>query len=440
MIDSFENGVGPSLEPVEENTAPINPFDFIGDVKERATKAPTAPQPPSLQNARGFPTHRKRNVQSRFKKSRQDDQNQDAASVSISNTGTTGSSRPGEDDFMTSERHRIDEENRQRLAEMSQEEIDEERADLLKSLDPGLLQRLMNRANTAIIDEGGSNADFPGLEKEKEQQKQESSPEKTKPRKSVKFAETVETSDNAAEEERPTGGEALPEDVDNEIIGNIAAAEESLPFDSSIHFPQPPQPPSLDPSSPNFLNDLHEKYFPSLPEDPEKLEWMRAAPVSTYSASQTSFDPKDIRFDFTGALIPPKRAAEIPVTLGLHHHGDSPDTAGYTIPELATLARSSVAAQRCVAFQTLGRLLYRLGKGEMGNPGDGSQGTVGEEDTLGGLARALWSEVEKEKIIEICITESEGKIAGGRHVSARSFATEAIWLWQKGGGRRWKAT
>ena len=36
--------------------------------------------------------------------------------------------------------------------------------------------------------------------------------------------------------------------------------------------------------------------------------------------------------------------------------------------------------------------------------------------------------------------ESEGKgVAGGRHMSARAYATEAVWLWQKGGGRRWKA-
>ena len=133
-------------------------------------------------------------------------------------------------------------------------------------------------------------------------------------------------------------------------------------------------------------------------------------------------------------------AAEIPVTAGLHHHGEAPEAAGYTIPELAMLARSSFPAQRCISFQTLGRLLYRLGKGEFGNPGDGGQNTVGAEDTLGELARGLWGEVEKQGVVEICVAESEGKIANGRHVSARAYATEAVWLWQRGGGRRWKAT
>lgn len=176
-----------------------------------------------------------------------------------------------------------------------------------------------------------------------------------------------------------------------------------------------------------------------MPADPEKLEWMTTAPSNAYSASQSSLDPKDIRFAFTGALIPPSLAAEIPVTQGLHHHGNAPDAAGYTISELAMLARSSVPAQRCVAFQTLGRILYRLGRGEFGNAGDGGQGTVGAEDTLGELARGLWHEVQKESVLEVCLAESEGRgVAGGKHVSARAYATEAVWLWQQGGGRTWK--
>ena len=81
-----------------------------------------------------------------------------------------------------------------------------------------------------------------------------------------------------------------------------------------------------------------------------------------------------------------------------------------------------------------------MGRGEFGNPGDGGEGTVGAEDTLGELARGLWGEVEREGVIEVCVNESEGRgIAGGKHVSAKAYATEAVWLWQKGGGRRWKA-
>ncbi|KAK6005491.1 hypothetical protein QM012_007133 [Aureobasidium pullulans] len=434
-IDDFDAQNSPEVASAPQV---FNPFNFVADVQERKpTAAPTPPQPPAFKNSpSGFPAHRKRNVQSKFKKSRQ----QDAEPVAPTPQPQSNVLDDDDDDFMTTERRRIDEENRQRIAEMSPEEIEEERRELLSSLDPSLIQRLLARAT---IEEGGSNEDFPGLQEKVDETKQEVKikPDVAKPRKSVKFAEVEDDSADAkVGHATRSANETSTKQHKHDDPGHEAAAEVALPTDSSIHFPRPPQPPSLDPSDPNFLEDLHEKYFPDLPADPEKLEWMTSTPSNAYSASQTSLDPKDIRFAFTGALIPPSLAAEIPVTLGLHHHGDAPDAAGYTIPELAMLARSSVPAQRCVAFQTLGRILYRLGKGEFGDPGEEGQNTVGAEDTLGELARGLWFEVKKESVLEICLAESEGRgAAGGRHMGAKAYATEAVWLWQQGGGRRWKA-
>lgn len=434
-IDDFDAQNSPEVPSAPQV---FNPFNFVADVQERkSTAAPTPPQPPAFKNSPGgFPAHRKRDVQSKFKKSRQ----QDADPVAPTPQPPSNALNDDDDDFMTTERRRIDEENRQRIAEMSPEEIEEERRELLSSLDPSLIQRLLSRAT---IEEGGSNEDFPGLQEKAEETKQEfkAQSDVMKPRKTVKFAEVGD--DTAGAEVgngAHNGNETSKKQHKHDNPGHQAAAEVALPTDSTIHFPRPPQPPSLDPSDPNFLEDLHEKYFPDLPADPEKLEWMTSSPSNAYSASQTSLDPKDIRFAFTGALIPPSLAAEIPVTMGLHHHGDAPDAAGYTIPELAMLARSSVPAQRCVAFQTLGRVLYRLGKGEFGDPGEEGQGTVGAKDTLGELARGLWFEVKKENVLEICLAESEGRgAAGGRHMGAKAYATEAVWLWQQGGGRRWKA-
>ncbi|KAG9724460.1 hypothetical protein KCU59_g15677, partial [Aureobasidium melanogenum] len=433
-IDDFDAQNSPEVASAPQV---FNPFNFVADVQERKpTAAPTPPQPPAFKSSPGgFPAHRKRNVQSKFKKSRQ----QDADPIAPTPQPQINVLENDDDDFMTTERRRIDEENRQRIAEMSPEEIEEERRELLSSLDPSLIQRLLGRAT---IEEGGSNEDFPGLQEKVEETKQEVKTDFTdKPRKTVKFAEVEDEPAGArVGSGARSGNETSTTQHKHDNPGHQAASEVALPTDSTIHFPRPPQPPSLDPSDPNFLEDLHEKYFPDLPADPEKLEWMTSSPSNAYSASQASLDPKDIRFAFTGALIPPSLAAEIPVTMGLHHHGDAPDAAGYTIPELAMLARSSVPAQRCVAFQTLGRILYRLGKGEFGDPGEEGQGTVGAKDTLGELARGLWFEVKKESVLEICLAESEGRgAAGGRHMGARAYATEAVWLWQQGGGRRWKA-
>ncbi len=129
----------------------------------------------------------------------------------------------------------------------------------------------------------------------------------------------------------------------------------------TTHFPRP-HAPDLDPSDPDFLENLHQKYFPDLPADPSKLAWMAPIPSegsladrdSPYHPGQDSLAVSQLRFNFMGRLLPPRIARAIPVSKGLHHHGEAPEAAGYTIIELARLARSVVPSQRCLAFQTLG--------------------------------------------------------------------------------------
>ncbi|RMZ82171.1 hypothetical protein DV738_g1865, partial [Chaetothyriales sp. CBS 135597] len=162
-------------------------------------------------------------------------------------------------------------------------------------------------------------------------------------------------------------------------------------------------------NSPSFLTDLHATYFPSLPHNPSSL-----------SPSLASLPASALRFSFTGRLITPRESLAIPVTEGLHHHGQAPSSAGYTVPELTLLARSAMPNQRCVAYQTVGRLLYRLGKGEFAGGPNGSE-----------LEDAIWDVIERERILELVLAEA-GKSSG--HLSARKYATEALWLWRRGGG------
>lgn len=403
---------------------------FISDVLERKSSVATPPAPPSLKSKTGFPEHRRRNVESRFKQ-----QKTLAAVLGKNHAGQTSSQSDHQNNaaiagkaksWEEEEKQRIDLENRQKLAQMSPEEIEEERRELMKSLSPDLIQRLLQRSN---IDNGSTEEDLssrpqpPSLNVAKDKSTS----------KTVSFADLEEAKDGA----KVTVSNNDPNDNDIE-----APVDHPLAHDS-VHFPRPRQPPDLDPSSETFLEDLHSKYFPSLPSNPEKLEWMQSSSqgTSAYDPSSSTLSAKDLRFSFKGELIPPRLAAEIPVTSGLHHHGNAPDAAGYTVSELAHLAQSSYPAQRCIAFQTLGRILYRLGKGEFGDSGEPGDGTVGVEDTFGELARGLWREVEKERVIEILARESEGQgVDRGRHVSAKAYATEAVWLWQKGGGRRWNAS
>lgn len=414
------------------STAPtVSPFDLVGEVKERngLDKAPSTPSPPSHKNAgAGFPAHRKRAFMSRFKA-----QKQDASTAPAKFTSPP----------VLTEREQIDLENRDRLSHMSEMDIAEMKQELMASFNPKTLAKLLAKS---YIDEPSQPTDFPGLEAlgdkaPKKEDKgnrcsQEPTAVKDRTHKKVSFAT------HPSHEERPATIEQSMTTEEERIGDNPPGPESQFtsPDAPSIHWPKPSQPPSLDPSAPSFLDDLHNKYFPDLPTEPEKLEWMRDTPAtSTYKTDAAGLDPKDIRFSFAGTLIPPKLAAEIPVTAGLHHHGDAPDAAGYTIAELGILARSTVAAQRCMAFQTLGRFLYRLGKGGFGDPSEDTPG-VDRADQMGELARGLWDEVQMHAILDICVNESEGHGPGkGRHASARAYATEAVWLWHKGGGRRWTA-
>ncbi|KAI6898004.1 hypothetical protein D0869_15213 [Hortaea werneckii] len=438
----FELNLGPDDEGDARPQAPpaVFPGAFVTDVQERQVSQPKAPSAPTLRSKTGFPEHKKRNTTSRFRQKAQEKNeppseksSQDVAQTQppakpSSSSGGNAKPKSWEED----EKQRIDDENRLKLAGMSEAEIEEERRELMNSMSPEFIQRLLKRSN---IDSGSNESNLqpeappPAQEKPTEEKKPK------EPKKSVKFADPEPAAPPPPSQqpsEKPTkDGEKDMRYVD----------DDPTPGDS-IHFPQPPQPPDLDPNSSTFLTDLHEKYFPTLPADPDKLSWMQTSSSDrkAYSASASAFNAQEIRFAFTGEILAPTTSHAIPVTSGLHHHGAAPDAAGYTIPELAHLARSSYAAQRCIAFQTLGRILYRLGKGEFGNPGEPGEEVTGVEDSLGELARGLWGVVEHEKVIETLVAESEGLgVDGGRHLSARAYATEAVWLWRKGGGRRWKA-
>ena len=262
--------------------------------------------------------------------------------------GPASADHPHPISFEQEEREQIDLENRSRLAEMTDEDIERERQELLRKLDPRVIKSLLSRASIDAepIDPGTrrDNAPVEGARPPPESAK-EALPITPEPQ-----SNTTEISNTTITQ----GHTALPSDSD---VGKV-------------HFPRPPEPPELDPSDPAFLENLHQKYFPSLPADPSKVAWMAPLPMensvadrnSPYSPHQSGVPASALRFDFKANILPPRTARSVPVTAGLHHHGDAPEAAGYTVPELAHLARLSFPAQRCVAFQTLGRILYRLGE------------------------------------------------------------------------------
>ena len=413
------------------------PLPFVKDIEEKDNDASFIPPPPQLAGpSTGFPEHKKRSIRSKFKAERQ----QPAPKLESNEISATDAfSQHSKNGGLASqgvERESVQRESEQMLANMSVEEKEKEQKELLSGLPPSLIERLLKRAN---IDDDSGSYEPHNIAADPTDEPLTTGKRKgpTKELKTVSFASLQESKPEAAQDrsaaslQRPAfdpegpGLEEPPGLVPATYKGPLPRTK--LPDGPS--YAASDHPGTLDPSSDTFLEDLHSTYFPNLPADPSALSWMKASPTDfPYDPSLTSVPASELRFDFMGRLIPPSIAEKLPQDRGLHHHGRTPTAAGYTINELGMLARSAVPAQRAVAYQTLGRILYRLGKGMFGAPGNEA------ED----LYEGLWRELGNEKVLEVLVREA-GRDAGSGHETARVKAVEATWLWRKGGGK-WVGT
>lgn len=408
----------------------------IGEIQERSPAAP--PAPPTLKSASGFPAHRRRAKQSAFK------QRQAQPKAAPAET-----EQPTFD--LQDDKTAIGEQNRQQLASMSDAQIKHEREELLSSLDPSLLERFLRRAR--IDDENPAPSSSTATTSDDTQTTAAPAPKPDPAPSSI-----LPQKDNKKESNTPRIDESPPSRIPEDL--HPAA---NFPHSGSVHFPTPPPGttmPTLDPSSPSFLSDLQTHYFPNISHDNSSLSWLQppssepdepgAPPSSAYhpGSSAEAVHPAFLRFSLTGTILSPSTSLSLPTTLGLHHHGDDPHAAGYTIPELAILSRSSFPAQRCIAWQVLGRILFRLGKGQFGERGNT-------------LVEGLWSVVEREGVVAGMLEEAGSPTSTPtrradrdstasaaeneqdsantqtsdfrRHASASAWAVEGVWLWQMGG-------
>lgn len=421
----------------------MDPSLLIGDIVERDSSQkkpvqfPTAPP-----TSTGYPEHKKRWKPSAFKQRRAGAQAENVATpneiVSLSapkpTSRSTAPSSQGQQAFEQMDRQRIDNENRQKLDSMSPEEISRAQQELLSGLDPSIVQRLLARAN---LDEPSEPSPFdpPPVAAPVEA---ESAAQPTPPPPPVRVEDVPDDDDNTRTEIPTDDVTASTKKVTFNIPDNYDEDKEpsQVPSDlfplsdlqkESTHFPSAPSVPDLDPSDPDFLSNLHEKYFANLPADPSKLAWMAPIPTEgSVADKESTYYPHPeiavsaLRFDFRGRFLSPRVSRTISSSKGLHHHGQAPEAAGYTIEELSILARSAVPAQRCMAFQTLGRILYRLGNGEWGKTDNHP------------IAMGVWNAIKKGRVLQTL--EAAAAIEGG-HRGSQVYATEALWLFEKGG---WK--
>ncbi|XP_057315544.1 RNA polymerase II-associated protein 1-like [Hydractinia symbiolongicarpus] len=194
----------------------------------------------------------------------------------------------------------IHEENIQRLKEMGEQKILEEKANLASSLDPKLLSFLRKRAEEKQNNIKINNTD------------------------SAKASDTEENKDvgkrNADSEPTHQNGDVKSLEVDPYVEFNIKK--------DYVH-----------------MSDVEK----------EKLAWMTKIP--SVKLKEDSVIP---RFDFDGNLLiiePSSIETEYPISSGLYHHGDDPQLPGYTLQELYHMVRSNFQSQRILALQMLGRII-----------------------------------------------------------------------------------
>uniref|UniRef100_A0A8D0G6X2 RNA polymerase II associated protein 1 n=1 Tax=Sphenodon punctatus TaxID=8508 RepID=A0A8D0G6X2_SPHPU len=91
----------------------------------------------------------------------------------------------------------------------------------------------------------------------------------------------------------------------------------------------------------------------------DKLKWMKDLPQPRRRRTKKGMQA---RFSLKGELIPPD--ADLPTHLGLHHHGEEAERAGYSLQELFHLSGSQVIQQRTLALQVLGHVVQKAKAGE----------------------------------------------------------------------------
>ncbi|XP_025104484.1 LOW QUALITY PROTEIN: RNA polymerase II-associated protein 1-like [Pomacea canaliculata] len=138
-----------------------------------------------------------------------------------------------------------------------------------------------------------------------------------------------------------------------ETKGEVESQTKSLPPRGK------PKPPKQEPSKSEDLADMtsierRQSWIHMDKVEYDKLEWMKDLPPPSADNAQTGLQA---RFDFSGRVVPAD--ADLPVTMALHHHGDEPERAGYTLEELFQLARSSNVQQRTLALTTLGHIIQQ---------------------------------------------------------------------------------
>ncbi|XP_040348278.1 RNA polymerase II-associated protein 1 isoform X2 [Herpailurus yagouaroundi] len=199
----------------------------------------------------------------------------------------------------------IHEENIAKLQAMAPEEILQEQQRLLAQLDPNLVAFL--RSHSHVHEQAG---------------------------------------EKATEEQRP-GGPSVEFTGEEPIVSTSPS--------------EPRQEDELEPEAPALAPPVtpHKEWLHMDTVELEKLQWTQDLPPLRRQQTQ---ERMQARFSLQGELLAPD--VDLPTHLGLHHHGEEAERAGYSLQELFHLTRSQVSQQRALALHVLAQVISRAQAGE----------------------------------------------------------------------------
>ncbi|KAJ9117017.1 hypothetical protein QFC22_004675 [Naganishia vaughanmartiniae] len=329
---------------------------FVRDIKERNTgpaQPPSAPAPSNPPSS-GFPVvpHRSQRV-SAFKRARNVTGTQTTRGNSFTNdqppaigvvasglAPTPPSARPVNERPPPQQPNEIDAmltdvqtENANKVAAMSSLERQRELEELEESLSPGILAMLAQRAQRQL--QKAKHESKPGTHREAAVEKPEvlaedqvigSHPKPVvghTPALAVESQAAVEKSEGKRETET-----AVPSHGSRQV--RFAATEAPTP------------------------SEIQRQYFPEADLNEPNLKWLQES--STASSSTAAA----LRFDLSGNPLTAEEGADLPSHLGLHHHGDEANQAGYSIDEILMLCASSFTPQRTIMLSLLGKIASKM--------------------------------------------------------------------------------
>ncbi|CAL7951795.1 unnamed protein product [Xylocopa violacea] len=218
----------------------------------------------------------------------------------------------------------IHKENLERLNQMSEKDILEEKAKLEMALKPELIQFLKTRRSKML-----------NVNKDREKCNKLNIEDQEQNVKSIEQKLIANECDEHSKDSKES---------------NVTSIEVDEP---EQNVPKPPI---------ELMEQAKEKgwiHMDSL--EPEKLKWMEDIPTDK-KIEPAPDEPYNARFDFNGVLLAYKDES-VPIEKGLHHHGEEAERPGYSLQELLQLSRSSAQQQRCTALTTLANIMEKSRKG-----------------------------------------------------------------------------